>query len=344
MLIEFNEEQRKQQQLRLTRILAYQIAERGFLNQQLRNEIYCQLIKQTTVNIEVERQIQVDLLVDAVRKGWQLIMICCATFAPTKDYETVLFAHIDQAIEIQEQQINGQFAAMNVDISLYAKYALNRLLFSIQFGGILKLDNQKIIDFEKFNQMKRIFNCSLTDIMVRQSMLPTHEKDILVPTVLIFLINKLSQTGGLKTQGIFRLSVPVSELDHAIVLLNLNDYSNPFFSQVLTSPHAYAVLLKRWFKSLDDPIIPYSLYEDALNIIRPPILKDANYKQISVNEFMNKKLPQTNNLILKYLILILKDEYTDENMLLNMMVVQNYATILASTLIRSNQEDKYIGC
>ncbi|KAA6360977.1 MAG: hypothetical protein EZS28_043497, partial [Streblomastix strix] len=158
----------------------------------------------------------------------------------------------------------------------------------------------------------------------------------------IFLINKLSQTGGLKTQGIFRLSVPVSELDHAIVLLNLNDYSNTFFSQVLTSPHAYAVLLKRWFKILNDPIIPYSLYEDALNIIRPPILKDANYKQISVNEFMNKKLPQTNNLFLKYLIRFLKDEYTDENMLLNMMVVQNFATILASTLIRSNQEDKAV--
>ncbi|KAA6364234.1 MAG: hypothetical protein EZS28_040239, partial [Streblomastix strix] len=178
-------------------------------------------------------------------------------------------------------------------------------------------------------------------IMLRQSTLAAPEKDFLVPTVLLFLINRIIQTNGLKTEGIFRKCVTIDETENAIALLNQGDYGNQFFRSQ-TNPHSYAVLLLNWLKRLEEPIIPFLLYEKALDTIRPLGQKRTSLKLVSPCEFVNAQLPLANILTLKCLSRFLKKVYADENVRTNLMAVQNVALIFAPTLIKSKSEDSYV--
>ncbi|KAA6365536.1 MAG: hypothetical protein EZS28_038937, partial [Streblomastix strix] len=91
-------EQEKKRDKQMTQV-AHQIVNLGQLNENFRNEIFCQLIKQTTVGSQTEKELKLNILQDALRRGWQLIMLCCETFAPQTNFESVLLAHIEKAMD-----------------------------------------------------------------------------------------------------------------------------------------------------------------------------------------------------------------------------------------------------
>ena len=87
-------------------MLAQDILQKGYAVSGLRDEIYIQLIKQLTNNPRAE----------SVAKGWQLLCMCVATFAPSPDFENFLMHYIVIKME------NGRGAIVD-----YAKYCLRSL-------------------------------------------------------------------------------------------------------------------------------------------------------------------------------------------------------------------------
>ncbi len=87
-------------------MLAQDILQKGFGIAGLRDEIYIQIIKQLTANPRSE----------SVAKGWQILCMCVATFAPSPDFENFLMHYILFKME------NGRGAIVD-----YAKYCLRSL-------------------------------------------------------------------------------------------------------------------------------------------------------------------------------------------------------------------------
>ncbi|KAA6376118.1 MAG: hypothetical protein EZS28_028356, partial [Streblomastix strix] len=188
--------------------VAQSIVNLGYQNESLCNEIICQLIKQTTVGPQAVKELQPAVLSDAIRKGWQLIMLCLERFAPLRNCESILLDHIDKAMDmnIGDFSTEKDEQSLKEEISMYATFSLNKLLSLVKFGGILKIDEKKITNIQQVTKARKVFDCMLQDIMLRQTHLLTPEKDFIVPTVMLFLIIKIIQNNGLKTEGIFRKS------------------------------------------------------------------------------------------------------------------------------------------
>ena len=85
--------------------LAQDILQKGLENIPLRNEIYCQVMKQLSSNPKPE----------SIAKGWQMMCMCVSTFPPTIDFENYLLNFILKKVE-------SRGAVKN-----YAKYCLRAL-------------------------------------------------------------------------------------------------------------------------------------------------------------------------------------------------------------------------
>lgn len=81
-----------------------------------------------------------------------------------------------------------------------------------------------------------------------------------VPLIMHTLCQAVRDMGGLKTEGIFRVSVDSTLL---MELRNQFDSGNFSLDAMKGDPHAAACLLKLWLRSLTDPIIHRSLYVEA---------------------------------------------------------------------------------
>jgi len=82
------------------------------LSQELRDEVYCQILKQTTNNPSPESTL----------KGWMLLGIIAGAFAPSKDFEPYLLSHC----EAHSADPGG--------IGEYAKYTMGRIFKTAQLG------------------------------------------------------------------------------------------------------------------------------------------------------------------------------------------------------------------
>ncbi len=63
---------------------AYKLIRFALEKEDLRDEVYCQLLKQTTNNPQKECQM----------KGWQLLALCTGYFPPSKEFAQYLHVHL----------------------------------------------------------------------------------------------------------------------------------------------------------------------------------------------------------------------------------------------------------
>lgn len=384
---------------------AGRIAQRGSNNSTLRDEIYTQLIKQTTpsesfsdtlermLNLESrrtgkapsnkqekqekdkdkeKREAEEFEQMQAIEKAWQLINLCCDNFAPSRDFERTLLAHIDKAVADGEEEQEDDYGENGEDrkrkkkkerqgyasilenflqrVSVLAQYALNRLqnltLFSVQKKGVVvKIDESRISDLQELANTKQVFGCALNEILMRQEKnehftytaqaysglvpLPQEctvkgEKDFGIPVVASYLSMKLCSVEGLKVEGIFRKCITIDETEQSVKKLNEGNYN--LDSQ---NAHTYAVLMKTWLKRLTNPLVPFALYDQAIQV--------SNSTEDTV-AFAETQLPKPNLLLLKYLCRFLRVVCHADYVESNKMNGSNLALIFAPTLIRMDSD------
>lgn len=94
--------------------LIQELVQLGINTIQMRDEIYCQICKQTTNNPRRE----------SIIKGWQLLLFCVGAFAPSKDFSSYLHKFInDMATTVKDYEL-----------AEYANISLQRLTLTQEKG------------------------------------------------------------------------------------------------------------------------------------------------------------------------------------------------------------------
>ena len=81
--------------------------------EEMKDELYCQLIKQTTNNASDE----------SLLKGWELMSVMAGSFPPSKNLEPYLLSYIHESVDKTKGKIKA-----------YAQFAMKRLTQTIEQG------------------------------------------------------------------------------------------------------------------------------------------------------------------------------------------------------------------
>ena len=145
--------------------------------------------------------------------------------------------------------------------------------------------------------------------------------DLKIPIVLPLLCEGLKNSGGLKAEGIFRISASSSEMLVVRKRIESGDFSLP----PNISPYTIGHLLKLWFSELDEPLFPQESYE-ALIV--------AAENEGVVNHIVGKMVP-LNRRVLYELISLLRLVCNQENHPSTKMGPSNLALVWAPNLFRN---------
>lgn len=276
----------------------------GLTHGELRDEIYCQVMKQLTGNPSPE----------SVFKGWQLLCVLLVSFPPSKDFETYLRAFIQQRTFVPHA--DGTTDRGRVDIM--AKYCLKRLTFISRKGPKGKAMSVAEIETASdaaFNPST--FGETLEGIVRIQSRNYPNEK---VPIILPFLADGILALGGTKCEGIFRVAgdgESVTELKSRIDrgYYTLDDVEDP---------HVLASLLKLWLRELCDPLVPEHLYDECI----------ATAKEPERCVEMVGRLPTLNRRVICFVISFMQLFLEERVMEKTKMTAPNLALVMAPNLLR----------
>lgn len=195
---------------------------------ELRDEIYCQLCKQTTLNPHRE----------SLKRGWALINLVVQYFPPTKDLEPWV------------EQYFREYETSEEDLKIYIAFAIRKLPSIARQGAILRTPDVSEIEHSlKAALRPPVFSASLKEIN------EAHQVNGSIPRILTVLVDRIRDLNGHKTYQIFRITGGLEECTQLRIQLEKGNYdlSN------INDPHVPATVLKQWFRSLDDSIIPTEL-------------------------------------------------------------------------------------
>ncbi|KAK0473133.1 hypothetical protein EDD18DRAFT_1313999 [Armillaria luteobubalina] len=205
----------------------------GLTHGELRDEIYCQLMKQLSGNPNTE----------SVFRGWQLMCVLLITFPPSKNIETYVRSFMQQHLSKQEGRVD-----------IMAKYCLRRLSFISRKGPRSKPPSTAEIEIAS----DAAFNPST----LQERNYP-HQK---VPIILPFLADGILALGGTKSEGIFR--VPGDS--DAVSELKLRIDRGYYTLDGVDDPHVLASLMKSWLRELCDPLVPEEMYNECISSSKDP--------------------------------------------------------------------------
>jgi len=172
-------------------------------------------------------------------------------------------------------------------------------------------------------------------------------KKPLSPVVLSLLTNVIKTRGGLKTEGLFRLAADSDEVKFYHALIARGDYAclrgggaqqedlmkdggggaEPV--PVLKDVHVAANLMKIFLRSLPEPLIPFQLYNDALEA------GGSNDPTHSLR--LVQKLPPAYSRTLRHCVALLRELADNESC--TRMSQANCAMVFAPNLLRSRTND-----
>ncbi|KAL1673920.1 hypothetical protein EV122DRAFT_293784 [Schizophyllum commune] len=273
----------------------------GVSHPELRDEIYCQVIKQLTGNPNPE----------SAFRGWQLICVLLITFPPSKNFESYLRSFIQQHTAKQEGRID-----------VMAKYCLRRLAVISKKGPRGKAPTVTEIETASdaaFNPST--FGESLDAIYRLQERNYPQAK---VPIILPFLADGILALGGTKHEGIFRVPGDgdiVSELKLRI--------DRGFYTlDGIDDPHVLASLMKLWLRELCDPLVPEEMYNECITSAKDP---EACVRIV-------ERLPTINRRVVLFVISFLQLFLDERTQAITKMTSANLALVMAPNLLRCNSE------
>ncbi|KAM4609482.1 rho GTPase-activating protein 39-like [Discoglossus pictus] len=309
--------------------------------QGLRDELYMQLVRQTTNNMTYR----------SLSWGWELIAISLGFFSPSPKFQSYLegyiYKHLDEASdqninqriqEIQELKTkkiskSRKKRKQNVEdeeglpISTYAKYCYRKLQKVAVTGGKKGLRKPTVEEIEQARQAiltPSLFGSSLEEIMERQQeMYP----DRRLPWVQTQLSQKVLDLGGEKTEGIFRVPGDIDEVN--ALKVQVEQWRIP---ENFSDPTVPASLLKLWYRELEEPLIPQQFYKQCI----------SNYENPDAAVSVVQQLPELNRLVLCYLIHFLQIFSQPSNVGTTKMDVNNLAMVMAPNCLRCQSDDPRI--
>eukprot|EP01128_Nolandella_sp_AFSM9_P006311 TRINITY_DN3216_c0_g1_i2.p1 TRINITY_DN3216_c0_g1~~TRINITY_DN3216_c0_g1_i2.p1 ORF type:complete len:716 (-),score=240.87 TRINITY_DN3216_c0_g1_i2:139-2286(-) len=271
----------------------------------LRDELYCQLVKQLTCNPSAE----------STYKGWNLMSFFVQYFPPSQN----LVEPVKKFFQV--------FLDMEDDDKLpdFAKFCLRWLPKTYELGSrgrvptLAELKDQLDAPFKA-----AVFGVSLEEVMEAQHELDPHAT---LPLVLTTLCDRVVELDGYQTEGIFRVPGDVAQLTALKIQIEHGDYS----CQGLVDAHVPGSLLKLWMRELAKPIIPTALYDDAI------VSAKADDWEKSV--ILAEKLEDLNRRVALYVVKYLRDMAVPENVPVTKMSTTNLAMVFAPNFLRCPSED-----
>lgn len=157
----------------------------------------------------------------------------------------------------------------------------------------------------------KVFEQSLDDIMRSERLT---EPDATIPQIVTVLIEAIKKLGGYSTEGIFRVSVKMDELERMKNKIDQGHYDIDFLT-----PYHPAALLKLWLRELTSPLIPTGLYQEALDAA----------EDIEATKALLSKLPEVNRAVTTVVATFLQDLGSPQNMESTKMGFSNLALVFA---------------
>ncbi|KAM3922758.1 rho GTPase-activating protein 39-like isoform 2-T2 [Leptodactylus fuscus] len=278
--------------------------------QGLRDELYMQLVRQTTNNMSYR----------SLSLGWELIAISLGFFSPSPKFQSYLEGYIYRHLEDASDQ-------NSLPISTYAKYCYRKLQKVAVTGGKKGLRKPTLEEIEQARQAiltPSLFGSSLEEIMERQ-------RDVYPDRRLPWVQTQLSQQvlvlGGERTEGIFRVPGDIDEVN--ALKLQVEHWTIP---DGLSDPTVPASLLKLWYRELEEPLIPQQFYKQCI----------SNYENPDAAVSVVQQLPELNRLVLCYLIHFLQIFSQPSNVGTTKMDVNNLAMVMAPNCLRCQSDDPRI--
>ncbi|XP_014001372.1 rho GTPase-activating protein 39 isoform X2 [Salmo salar] len=311
--------------------------------QGLRDELYVQLVRQTTDNLSLR----------SLEAGWELMAISLAFFSPSPKFRRYLEGYIQRHLEpsndkkimqnIMEQQDmknkknsksrkkrkqnNEEEEEEGLPISTYAKYCYRKLQKVAVTGvkkGLRKPTLEELDQGRKAIVTPSLFGSALEEIMERQSERFPERR---LPWVQVQLSQYVLALGGAQTEGIFRVPGDIDEVN--ALKLQVDQWNIP---ENLGDPNVPASLLKLWYRELEEPVIPQSFYKQCI----------SNYEDPEAAISVVQSLPELSRLVLCYFIHFLQVFAQPVNVSKTKMDVNNLAMVMAPNCLRCQSDDPRI--
>lgn len=308
----------------------------------LRDELYVQLVRQTTGNASPR----------SLAAGWELMAVSLAFFAPSPKFRCYLEGYIQRHTEPASDKKLTQFILDQQDlklkknsksrkkrkqnsddeeeglpISTYAKFCHRKLQKVAITGGKKGLRKPTV---EEVDHSRRaivtpsLFGSSLEEVMERQSELFPDRK---LPWVQVQLSQYVLGLGGAQTEGIFRVPGDIDEVN--ALKLQVDQWRIP---ENLSDPNVPASLMKLWYRELEEPLIPMDFYKQCISNCDDPVAAIA----------VVQSLPELNRLVLCYFINFLQVFAQPTNVAVTKMDVNNLAMVMAPNCLRCQSDDPRI--
>uniref|UniRef100_A0A3B4ZN40 Rho GTPase-activating protein 39-like n=1 Tax=Stegastes partitus TaxID=144197 RepID=A0A3B4ZN40_9TELE len=307
----------------------------------LRDELYVQLVRQTTGNASPR----------SLAAGWELMAVSLAFFAPSPKFRCYLEGYIQrhteptsdkkltqfileqQELKLKKNSKSRKKRKQNTDedeglpISTYAKFCHRKLQKVAITGGKKGLRKPTL---EEVDHSRRaivtpsLFGSSLEEVMERQNELFPDRK---LPWVQVQLSQYVLALGGAQTEGIFRVPGDIDEVN--ALKLQVDQWRIP---ENLSDPNVPASLMKLWYRELEEPLIPMNFYKQCVSNCDDPVAAIA----------VVQSLPELNRLVLCYFIHFLQVFAQPSNVAITKMDVNNLAMVMAPNCLRCQSDDPRI--
>eukprot|EP00095_Tigriopus_kingsejongensis_P006358 snap_masked-scaffold42_size484952-processed-gene-1.9 protein:Tk06358 transcript:snap_masked-scaffold42_size484952-processed-gene-1.9-mRNA-1 annotation:"hypothetical protein Phum_PHUM046570" len=292
--------------------VALEITTKGYTQPKVRDEIYVQLCKQTTENLNRE----------SLRRGWELMAICLAFFPPSPTFSLALHAYISKHRDPGLDYPDVGKWPIHVQISHYAGICTKRLE-RIGESGRLTPKKPVIEDIDQARlQIFRpsMFGGTLAEIMEMQKERFPQRK---LPWILTTLAELIIQLNGSGTEGIFRVPADLDEVN------NVKNRFDQWEIPACADCHTAASLLKLWFRELYEPLIPDVLYEECVLV----------GEDVQVACDLAARIPPPNQEVLLFLVRFLQLFSSPKVAITTKMDASNLSTVFAPNCLRCPSDD-----
>ncbi|KAG8746338.1 hypothetical protein FRC10_005327 [Ceratobasidium sp. 414] len=277
----------------------------GIDHGELRDEIYCQVVKQLTDNPSPE----------STFRGWQLLCVLLVIFPPSKNFEGYLRSFMLGKIKHTEGRVD-----------VMAKYCLHRLPVIAKKGPRGKPPTaQEIINAADSAFNPSTFGESLSAIMRLQERTYANSK---VPIILPFLADGILALGGTKSEGIFRIPGDGDAVSDLRVRIDKGFYN----LEGIDDCNVPASLFKLWLRELQEPLIPSNMYNACISVAEDPD------RVVSIV----RELPPNNRRVLLFVISFLQLFLPESVASVTKMTSANMALVMAPNLLRCDSESMAI--